>query len=85
MSFLGVFSSFPGLKNSGIKFGHRHAEGYTCTNFVVPTLRVTPELFLPEDMCTCQKGYSGRGASCEANAPAQVYSLQVPHAAACER
>ena len=38
--------------------------GFACHELVAPNLRVTPEKFLPEEMCSCQPGYFGHGIQC---------------------
>ena len=39
-------------------------QGHACHELVAPTLRVTPEKFLPEEMCSCRPGYFGHGTQC---------------------
>eukprot|EP00439_Symbiodinium_sp_Y106_P032306 s867_g3.t2 len=50
-----------------------HAEGYACAEFMLHTLHVTPELFLPQYMCKCQPGHFGEGATCQA-CPADTFA-----------
>eukprot|EP00435_Cladocopium_sp_Y103_P024194 s1814_g5.t3 len=40
------------------------AKSYSCRNLVAPNLRVSPDLFLPLDMCGCRPGYAGAGTNC---------------------
>jgi len=44
-------------------------EGWACALPVAGTLRITPQLFLPEDMCACQAGFYGHGINCTACSP----------------
>lgn len=44
-------------------------EGWACAVPAAGTLRITPQLFLPLDMCACQAGFYGHGISCTACPP----------------
>ncbi|CAE7297829.1 inlA [Symbiodinium sp. CCMP2592] len=44
-------------------------EGWACALPVAGTLRITPQVFLPLDMCACQAGFSGHGVNCTACPP----------------
>ena len=39
-------------------------EGWACALPVAGTLRITPQVFLPFDMCACQAGFYGHGINC---------------------
>ncbi|CAK9032585.1 unnamed protein product [Durusdinium trenchii] len=43
----------------------RPSQGFECQDLSNPNLRVTPELFLPEQMCSCSPGFFGKGADCQ--------------------
>ena len=49
------------------------AGGYICAEFTRASLKVTPDLFLPDQMCTCFRGYAGRGTACKA-CPANTFT-----------
>ena len=38
--------------------------GYSCHDLLSPQLRVTPELFLPLEMCACGSGFLGTAINC---------------------
>lgn len=40
------------------------AKGYECQDLSAPYMHVTPDLFLPKQMCQCKPGYIGYGSSC---------------------
>ena len=50
-------------------------KSYACRNLVVPNVRVSPDLFLPLDMCGCRPGYAGTGTNCSF-CPANTFSRQ---------
>ncbi|CAE7298733.1 unnamed protein product, partial [Symbiodinium necroappetens] len=39
--------------------------GYVCSQFAASTLKVTPDRFMPSEMCVCRAGYFGTGTSCK--------------------
>ena len=47
--------------------------GFACRELVLPWLRITPELFMPEEMCGCRAGYTGHAITCSP-CPANTYS-----------
>lgn len=47
--------------------------GYVCSGFAAPTLHVTPDRFMPMEMCVCRAGYFGTGTSCKP-CPEDTYS-----------
>ena len=51
----------------------RPSQGFECQDLSNPNLRVTPELFLPEQMCSCSPGFFGKGADCQ-QCPNGTYS-----------
>ena len=51
----------------------RTSGGFACRELVEPWLRVTPELFMPAEMCACRPGYMGHATSCSP-CPANTYS-----------
>lgn len=60
----------------------KESEGYVCKDFVQDSIRVTPELFLPNEMCNCTKGYAGTGTNCS-SCPADSFSAVIG-SAKCE-
>lgn len=42
----------------------RIRDGFACQEFQEPVLQVTPELFMPEQMCACRAGYMGSATNC---------------------
>ena len=51
----------------------RTVGGFACRELVLPWLRITPELFMPEEMCGCRAGYTGHAITCSP-CPANTYS-----------
>eukprot|EP00435_Cladocopium_sp_Y103_P027029 s109_g6.t1 len=47
--------------------------GYTCKDLVSTIIQVTPNMFLPEKLCTCLPGWHGHGATCHM-CPADKFS-----------
>ena len=47
--------------------------GFACRELVEPWLRITPELFMPENMCACRAGYKGHATRCSP-CPVNTYS-----------
>ena len=50
-------------------------KSYECRNLAAPNLRVSPDLFLPLDMCGCRPGYAGTGTNCSV-CPANTFNSQ---------
>ena len=55
------------------KFTTRTGSTFACRELVLPWLRITPELFMPEEMCACRAGYTGHATTCTP-CPADTYS-----------
>ncbi|CAE7391857.1 RLK7 [Symbiodinium natans] len=49
--------------------------GYICAGFTLASLHVTPDLFLPDDMCVCLQGYQGTGTMCK-TCPASTFAAE---------
>ncbi|CAE7618200.1 ESAG8C [Symbiodinium sp. CCMP2592] len=47
--------------------------GYACIDLAATNLRVTPDRFLPEQMCVCRPGHKGFGTNCS-SCPANTFS-----------
>lgn len=47
--------------------------GYACTDLAATNLRVTPDRFLPEQMCVCRPGHIGFGINCS-SCPSNTFS-----------
>ena len=48
---------------------------FACRELVEPTLRVTPHIFMPEEMCACQAGFHGFATNCSP-CPSDTYSTE---------
>ncbi|CAE7706626.1 RCH2 [Symbiodinium sp. CCMP2456] len=47
--------------------------GYACIDLAATNLRVTPDRFLPEQMCVCRPGHKGFGINCS-SCPSNTFS-----------
>ena len=53
----------------------RTVGSFACRELAQPWLRITPELFMPEEMCGCRAGYTGHATSCSP-CPENTYSSE---------
>lgn len=56
---------------------------FACRELVEPTLRVTPHIFMPEEMCACQAGFHGFATNCSP-CPSDTYSTE-PNSPSCQK
>ncbi|CAK9094535.1 unnamed protein product [Durusdinium trenchii] len=72
-----------GLLKSTTEFALRDEQGgFACKNLIAGSLRVTPSLFLPEELCRCLPGWYGHGAQCRP-CPPNTWKDSVTNADTC--